>query len=574
MLKDRFANEPHSLTCRVIFQNMPDRRNPIKPLIVQSDMTLLLETGNDAFESARDELAAFAEMVKSPEYVHTYKITPLSLWNAASAGISPEAVIGVLARFSKYPIAEIVPARIRQIGERYGKIKIIRDGEDLCIHADDEFTMAQMAAEKSVAQCFLAPPRGNTVSIDPNSRGRVKQALMAISLPAEDLAGYGEADSLDFGLNADRGFSPRDYQLASVSAFHAGGKGGHGVIVLPCGAGKTIVGILAMAEFRTETLILTTSVTAARQWAGELLDKTSLTADRIGEYSGEKKEIRPVTVSTYQILGAKDSNEERRHFDLFSRRNWGLIVYDEVHALPAPVFRMTAELQAKRRLGLTATLVREDGLEGDVFALIGPKRHEVGWKVLEGKGWIAEADCFEIRVPMPPDLRMPYAVAPRREKFRIASENPAKLPVVRRLAEKHGGAHILVIGTYLEQLERIAAALNAPLITGKTGNKERMELYGQFRNGAIKTLVASKVANFAIDLPDANVAIEVSGGFGSRQEEAQRLGRILRPKQGENRAFFYALVSAETREEEFSAHRQLFLVEQGYRYNILDGGME
>jgi len=550
------------------------RHESFKPLIVQSDMTLLLETDNDAYESARDELATFAEMVKSPEYIHTYKITPLSLWNAASAGISPEAAIDVLYRHSKYPVAEIVLARIRQIGERYGKIKIIKDGNDLRIYADDEFIMAQMAAEKSVAQYFLAPPRGNTVSIDPSRRGHIKQALMAISLPAEDLAGYGEADKLDFALNVDNGFSPRDYQLSAVSAFHAGGKGGHGVIVLPCGAGKTVVGIVAMAELQTETLILTTSVTAVRQWIFELLDKTTLVAGRLGEYSGEKKDIRPVTISTYQILSAKNHAEERKHFELFFRRNWGLIIYDEVHTLPAPVFRATAELQAKRRLGLTATLVREDGLEGDVFALIGPKRHEMGWKVLEGKGWIAEADCFEIRVPMPPELRMPYAIAPKRDKFRIAAENPNKLHIIRQLAKKHSDGHILIIGTYLNQLEHIAAALNAPLLTGKTGTKERMELYGQFRNGVIKTLVVSKVANFAVDLPDANVAIEVSGSFGSRQEEAQRLGRILRPKQGSNRANFYALVSAGTREEEFSAHRQLFLVEQGYRYNILDGGME
>ena len=542
-----------------------------KPLIVQSDMTLLLETGNESYESARDEIAAFAEMIKSPEYIHTYKITPLSLWNAASAGVSSNTVIDTLKKFSKYPVAETVCIRVRQIGERYGKIKIIKDGGGLYLHTDDEFIMAQIAAEKSVVKYFLSEPHGNVVSIDPKYRGHIKQALIAISLPAEDLAGYGESDGLDFTLNTTGGFSPRDYQLAAVSAFRANGKGDHGVIVLPCGAGKTIVGIAAMAEFQTETLILTTSVTALRQWIGELLDKTNLTAGQIGEYSGEKKEIRPVTVSTYQIISAKDRSEEQKHFELFSRRNWGFIIYDEVHTLPAPVFRITAELQAKRRLGLTATLVREDGLEGDVFALIGPKRHEMNWKVLEGKGWIAEAECFEIRIPMPPELRMPYAVAPKRDKFRIAAENPNKLRIIRRLMEKHNGAYILIIGVYLEQLECIAAELNAPLLTGKTSNNERTELYEQFRKGIIKTLVVSKVANFAIDLPDANVAVEVSGSFGSRQEEAQRLGRILRPKQGDNRAYFYTVVSADTREEEFSAHRQLFLVEQGYQYKIIDG---
>jgi len=550
---------------------MPKQKETYKPLIVQSDMTLLLETGNESYESARDEIAAFAEMLKSPEYIHTYKITPLSLWNAASAGVSPDAAIATLEKFSKYPVAETVCIRIRQIGDRYGKIKIIKEGGALYLCADDEFIMAQIAAEKSVVKYFAAAPSGNSVAIDPKYRGHIKQALMAISLPAEDLAGYGASDGLDFSLNTAGGFSPRDYQLAAVSAFRAKGKGDHGVVVLPCGAGKTIVGIVAMAEFQTETLILTTSITAARQWIGELLDKTNLTAEQIGEYSGEKKEICPVTVSTYQILSAKDKNEQQKHFELFSRRNWGFIVYDEVHTLPAPVFRITAELQAKRRLGLTATLVREDGLEGDVFALIGPKRHEMNWKVLEGKGWIAEAECFEIRIPMPPQLRMPYAVAPKRDKFRIAAENPNKLNVIRQLMKRHEGAHILIIGVYLEQLEQIAAELGAPLLTGKTANRDRAQLYGQFRCGAIKTLVVSKVANFAIDLPDANVAIEISGSFGSRQEEAQRLGRILRPKQGENRAYFYTVVSADTREEEFSAHRQLFLVEQGYQYKITDG---
>jgi DNA excision repair protein ERCC-3 len=544
-----------------------------KPLIVQSDMTLLLETDNESYETARDELASFAEMVKSPEYIHTYQITPLSLWNAASAGISPDMVLEALSKFTKYPIAQVVSSRIRQIGEQYGKIKILKDGNSLFLQTDDEFIMAQIAAEKTVAKYFITEPSGNIVSITPRYRGHIKQALMAISLPAEDLAGYGEADKLDFGLNTASGFLPRDYQLAAVSAFRAGGKGDHGVIVLPCGAGKTIVGITAMAEFQTETLILTTSITAARQWMDELLDKTSLTAAQIGEYSGERKEILPVTIATYQILSAKDKNEEQKHFELFSKRNWGFIIYDEVHTLPAPVFRVTAELQAKRRLGLTATLVREDGLEGDVFALIGPKRHEMGWKVLENKGWIAEAECFEIRIPMPPELRMPYAVASRRDKFRIAAENPDKLHIIRQLLHQHKDAHVLIIGVYLEQLESIAAELNAPLLTGKSKNRERMALYEVFRNGEINTLVVSKVANFAIDLPDANVAIEVSGSFGSRQEEAQRLGRILRPKQGDNKAYFYTIVSSQTREEEFSAHRQLFLVEQGYRYGILDGGL-
>jgi len=397
---------------------------------------------------------------------------------------------------------------------------------------------------------------------------------MAAQFPPEDTAGYGEADKLSCALKTSGGFSPRDYQMAAVRAFRANGKGDHGVIVLPCGAGKTIVGMEAMAQLNTETLILTTSITAVRQWIAELLDKTELTSEQIGEYSGEKKEICPVTVSTYQIISAKDRNEKQKHFELFSKRNWGFIIYDEVHTLPAPVFRITAELQAKRRLGLTATLVREDRLEGDVFALIGPKRHEMSWKVLEGKGWIAQAECFEIRIPMPEDLRMPYAVAEKRERFRIAAENPLKLNIIRRLMKKHPDAHILIIGVYIDQLTRIAAELDVPLLTGKAKNKEREALYTAFRTGEIKTLVVSKVANFAVDLPDANVAIEISGSFGSRQEEAQRLGRILRPKPEENKAYFYTVVSAETREEEFSAHRQLFLVEQGYPYTIIDGEVD
>lgn len=540
-----------------------------KPLIVQSDMTLLLETNNESYEIVRDAISAFAEMEKSPEYIHTYRITPLSLWNAASAGLTGEQVIAQLTEYSKYPVSETVLARVRQISERYGKVRMVKDDEKLYLETDDPLIMAQLAVENSVSQYFIEDPAQGRVQINAAYRGHIKQALLDIQLPPEDLAGYAEASALAFKLNPGS-FAPRDYQLAAVSAFRVGGKGDHGVLVLPCGAGKTIVGIVAAAALQTETLVLTTSITAARQWIAEMLDKTTLTADMIGEYSGEKKEIKPVTVSTYQIISSRNRNEEQTHFELFSRRNWGFIIYDEVHTLPAPVFRITAELQAKRRLGLTATLVREDGKEKDVFALIGPKRHEVSWKDLEGKGWIAQASCFEIRVSMPDELRMPYAVASRRDKFRIAAENPNKLHVIRRLITEHPGAHILIIGVYIEQLEYIAKALDTPLITGKTRNAEREELYAKFKSGEVSLLVVSKVANFAIDLPDANVAVEVSGSFGSRQEEAQRLGRILRPKQGENKAYFYTVVSRDTREEEFSAHRQLFLVEQGYPYHIVD----
>lgn len=540
-----------------------------KPLIVQSDMTLLLETNNASYESARDELSAFAEMVKSPEYIHTYKMTPISLWNAASAGVKSADVLVSLEKYSKYPISETVISRLKQISDRYGKVRIRKEAGDFLLETDDEFIMAQLCAEKSVFKFFIDAPQDNRVKFDAAFRGHIKQALMNIQFPPEDLAGYAVGEELNFSLKNDI-FQPRDYQLAAVSGFRAKGKGDHGVVVLPCGAGKTIVGITAMAELKTETLILTTSITAIRQWIGELAHKTDIEAELIGEYSGEKKEIKPVTVSTYQIISARDSNGEQKHFKLFSERNWGFIIYDEVHTLPAPVFRITAELQAKRRLGLTATLVREDGHETDVFALIGPKRHEMGWKVLEGQGWIAQAECFEVRIPLPDALKMPYAVAPKREKFRVASENPDKITIINKLIAKHVDAHILIIGVYLEQLEYISQKLSAPLITGKTKNKEREMLYKRFKDGEITVLVVSKVANFAIDLPDANVAIEVSGSFGSRQEEAQRLGRILRPKKGENKAYFYTIVSRDTREEEFSMHRQLFLAEQGYPYKIID----
>lgn len=540
-----------------------------KPLIVQSDMTLLLETNNASYESARDELSAFAEMVKSPEYIHTYKMTPISLWNAASAGVKSADVLVSLEKYSKYPISETVISRLKQISDRYGKVRIRKEAGDFLLETDDEFIMAQLCAEKSVFKFFIDAPQDNRVKFDAAFRGHIKQALMNIQFPPEDLAGYAVGEELNFSLKNDI-FQPRDYQLAAVSGFRAKGKGDHGVVVLPCGAGKTIVGITAMAELKTETLILTTSITAIRQWIGELAHKTDIEAELIGEYSGEKKEIKPVTVSTYQIISARDSNGEQKHFKLFSERNWGFIIYDEVHTLPAPVFRITAELQAKRRLGLTATLVREDGHETDVFALIGPKRHEMGWKVLEGQGWIAQAECFEVRIPLPDALKMPYAVAPKREKFRVASENPDKITIINKLIAKHVDAHILIIGVYLEQLEYISQKLSAPLITGKTKNKEREMLYNRFKDGEITVLVVSKVANFAIDLPDANVAIEVSGSFGSRQEEAQRLGRILRPKKGENKAYFYTIVSRDTREEEFSMHRQLFLAEQGYPYKIID----
>jgi DNA excision repair protein ERCC-3 len=540
-------------------------------LIVQSDMTVLLETDHPLYEEARDALSAFAEMVKSPEYIHTYKLTQLSLWNAASAGLEPERVIEELRRFAKHDPPQIVVSRVQDWGRRYGRVKLLMENGRFILRCDDKYIAAELENTKAVAKYLTDRLDERTFTADITYRGHVKQALILAEYPAEDLAGYPAAAPLAFGLRdtalSGQAFTLRPYQAEAADLFHASGeaRGGHGVIVLPCGAGKTIVGMSVMAKLQTETLILTTATTALRQWIAELTDKTSLTAGQIGEYSGDKKEIRPVTVSTYQILSASE-----KHRELIDSRQWGLIIYDEVHTLPAPVFRMTAELQSKRRLGLTATLIREDELQSDVFTLIGPKRYEVPWKILEKNGYIAKAECFEVRVPLTESARMDYAVADKRRKFRIAAENPNKLRPLQELLEKHAGRHVLVIGLYIDQLAFIAETLNAPIITGKTKSGKRDELYQRFRDGEFSVIIVSKVANYAIDLPDANVAIEISGTFGSRQEEAQRLGRILRPKSGENRAWFYTLVTSDTVEEGFAAHRQLFLAEQGYPYSVVN----
>ena len=540
-------------------------------IIVQSDLTILLETEHPQYEDARDVLSGFAEMVKSPEYIHTYKLTQLSLWNATSSGLSPEKVVVALRRFSKHDIPQIVLSRVMDWGRRYGRVKLLNEDGTFILRCDDKYIAAELENTKAVAKYLRQRLDEVTFKADIAFRGHIKQALILAEYPAEDLAGYHEASPLSFHLRntalSQHPFHLRPYQSEAADLFHAKGEahGGHGVIVLPCGAGKTIVGMAAIEKLQTETLVLTTAISAVRQWITELIDKTTLTADQIGEYSGDKKEIRPITISTYQILSASE-----KHRELINSREWGLIVYDEVHMLPAPVFRMTAELQSKRRLGLTATLIREDGLQSDVFTLIGPKRYEVPWKVLEKTGYIAKAECFEVRVPLLESNRMEYAIANKRQKFRVAAENPNKFPVLQRLLKEHNGRHILVIGLYISQLTEIAELLNAPLITGKTKNSKRDELYQRFRDGEIPVIVVSKVANYAIDLPDANVAIEISGSFGSRQEEAQRLGRILRPKPGENRAWFYTLVTSDTVEEGFAAHRQLFLVEQGYPYNVIN----
>lgn len=552
--------------------------NPSNPLIIQSDKSVLLEVNNDRYEEARDMLARFAELEKSPEHIHTYRITPLSLWNAAAAGLNADAIIAALHEYSKYDVPGNVIVDIREYVSRYGRLKLVRgDRErDLWLISDDPSLIVEVMHHKMLKPFILAQLGPTTLKIDPAQRGSIKQALIRFGYPAEDLAGYVEGAELPINLlswtRSGQPFSLRPYQREAAEVFYAGGKehGGSGVIVLPCGAGKTMVGMAVMAKLQCATLVLTPSTVAARQWRAELLDKTDLREDDIGEYSGQVKEVRPVTLTTYQIITyRKRKGMPFPHFAIFNQRDWGLIIYDEVHLLPAPVFRITAEIQARRRLGLTATLVREDGHEEDVFALIGPKKYDVPWKDLEHQGWIATAECHEVRIPLPDDQRMLYAIADSREKITIAANNPAKLPVLQMLLEKHREDSVLIIGTYLEQLQKIARLINAPLITGRTGVKRREQLFRQLREGEISVLVISKVGNFSIDLPDVNVAIQVSGTFGSRQEEAQRLGRILRPKRNGLVAHFYTLVSRDTREQEFAARRQLFLTEQGYRYEIL-----
>ena len=550
---------------------------PDNPLIVQSDRTLLLEVANPAFERVRDELARFAELVKSPEHIHTYRITPLSLWNASASGVACGDMIETLNTWSKYPVPQNLLQEIEDHGTRYGKLRLVAKGDRLALEMDDRGLFWELENQKSLQGLLAEPyPDERGIFLNTGMRGEVKLQLIRLGHPVQDMAGYKPGDPLAFELaptllQNGRPFGLRPYQQAAVDVFHAGGgpDGGAGVLVLPCGAGKTVIGIGCMGSLQTHTLILTTNGTAVKQWKQELLDKTTLTEEQVGLYTGDTKEIRPVTIATYQILTYRRSKTGPfEHFKLFAAANWGLVIYDEVHMLPAPVFRAVAELQAKRRLGLTATLVREDGKEEDVFSLIGPKRVDVPWKMLEKDGFIATAHCLEIRVPLPTDERMEYAVADQRQRFRIASENSLKMAVMDELLAGHPNDNILIIGQYLEQLRIIGERLEAPVLTGQTPEKEREVLFRQFREGQLRVLIVSKVANFAIDLPDASVAIQVSGTFGSRQEEAQRLGRILRPKGDRNLSYFYSLISSETTEQEFARNRQLFLTEQGYRYLI------
>lgn len=557
--------------------------NPQNPLIVQGDKTILLEVDNERYESARDALARFAELEKSPEYVHTYRVTPLSLWNAAAAGLTAAHIVGDLEEFAKYPLPDNVRVDIADYISRYGRTKLVLEEGRMLLVSDDAPLMAELQGHKLVAPLIQERVSATKFRIDPAQRGHIKQILLQIGYPLEDLAGYVEGAHLEFALRdtgqfTDEPFVLRQYQMEAGDVFYASGAahGGSGVIVLPCGAGKTMVGMAAMERLQCATLILTPSTVAIRQWIHELLDKTTLTEDQIGEYSGLRKDIKPVTITTYQILTyhprrrtGRSLRSEFPHFSLFDQLNWGLIIYDEVHLLPAPIFRITAEIQARRRLGMTATLIREDGREGDVFSLVGPKRYDVPWKDLEAQGWIATAECHEIRIPLSDDRRMEYALIEPRQKYRYSVENPAKVDVLRQLLRKHKDDTVLIIGQYLDQLDRIAKAIDAPLITGKTPVRQREKLFEKLRQGELQRLVLSKVGNFAIDLPDANVCIQVSGTFGSRQEEAQRLGRILRPKRNGLLAHFYALVTHDTVDQTFAANRQKFLTEQGYRYDIL-----
>ena len=564
--------------------------NPSNPLIVQSDRTILLEVDHPLHAEARDAVAQFAELEKSPEHIHTYRLSPLSLWNAAAGGMTAQMIIELLISYSKYDIPANIIFEIREYIGRYGRIKLFRDGDALLLTSNDVALIAEIMHHKRTQPFLLRQLDAYTLQINAARRGHIKQALIHIGFPAEDLAGYTDGSPLPMKLRPvtaeGKTFEPRAYQYGASAAFYAGGApgGGSGVIVLPCGAGKTIVGLVTMADIQRATLILSPNTIAVRQWIQEIIDKTDVPPEMIGEYTGDRKEICPITVSTYQILTYRRPRTKEQannalneageddfpHFSLFTSYDWGLIIYDEVHLLPAPVFRITAEIQARRRLGLTATLVREDHREADVFSLIGPKKYDVPWRELERQGWIATAECHEIRVGMTEDEQLNYAVAEEREKYRIAAESPEKFNVVRFLTERHRDDQVLIIGQYIDQLKVLAEELDAPLLMGKTSNKLREKLYEQFRRGEIKRLVVSKVANFAIDLPDANVAIQVSGTFGSRQEEAQRLGRILRPKQDGGLAYFYSIVTRDTRDQEFSANRQLFLTEQGYRYVIED----
>ncbi|MDP3968111.1 MAG: DEAD/DEAH box helicase [Nocardioides sp.] len=536
------------------------------PLIVQSDKTLLLEIDHERAQDCRKAIAPFAELERSPEHIHTYRLTPLGLWNARAAGYDAEQVVDTLLAYSRYSVPHALLVDVAETMARYGRLRLAKHPvHGLTLTTTDRPVLEEVLRAKRIAGMLGERLDPDTVAVHPSERGNLKQALLKIGWPAEDHAGYvdGEAHAIEL---REEGWTLRDYQRDAADSFWYGGSG---VVVLPCGAGKTIVGAAAMALAGATTLILVTNTVSARQWKAELLRRTTLTEDEIGEYSGARKEVRPVTIATYQVLTMRRKGVYP-HLELLDARDWGLIVYDEVHLLPAPIFRMTADLQARRRIGLTATLVREDGRESDVFSLIGPKRYDAPWKDIESQGWIAPADCVEVRVTLPEGERLAYATAEAEERYRLASCTAVKTKVAQRLVEQHRGQPTLVIGQYLDQLDELAAALDAPVIKGDTTVKERERLYEAFRTGEIELLVVSKVANFSVDLPGAEVAIQVSGSFGSRQEEAQRLGRLLRPKDEGRTARFYAVVARDTVDADFAQNRQRFLAEQGYAYRIVD----
>ena len=534
------------------------------PLIVQSDRTVLLETDHPRAKDARHELAIFAELERAPEHIHTYRITRLGLWNARAAGHDAEFIIDSLKRWSKYPVPEGVEREIRSTIDRYGKLVIDRDEDGLRLSGATPSILIEVASNRKISE-LLDERLENAYRVKDWARGQLKQELLKLGWPAEDNAGFTPGTPFELSLDQSL-WHLRDYQKEAVAKFELGGSG---VVVLPCGAGKTLVGAATMAEIKTNTLILVTNTVSARQWRDELLARTSLKEEDIAEYSGSTKDIGPVTIATYQILTTKRKGEFA-HLELLNARDWGLIIYDEVHLLPAPIFKMTADLQARRRLGLTATLVREDGRESDVFSLIGPKRFDAPWKDIEAQGYIAPASCYEVRVSLPDEVRMDYAIADQDARFRIAATADAKMPIIKELLKKHKGEPTLIIGQYLDQIEEVSQGLGIPKLTGETPIDEREQLFAKFRRGELSALVVSKVANFSIDLPEASVAIQISGAFGSRQEEAQRLGRLLRPKANGRSASFYTLVARDTVEQDFAQNRQRFLAEQGYSYEILD----
>lgn len=547
------------------------------PLIVQSDKSLLLEVDHPRADDARRAIAPFAELERAPEHVHTYRLTPLGLWNARAAGHDAEQVVNTLIEYSRYPVPHALLIDVAETMSRYGRLTLAQHPtHGLVLEATDRAVLAEVLKSKRTAGLVGDRIDDTAVVVHPSERGHLKQVLVKLGWPAEDLAGYVDGEKHAIALSPTtpprtEGEEPkpwemRPYQAQAVDGFWHGGSG---VVVLPCGAGKTIVGAGAMARSGTTTLILVTNTVSARQWRDELVRRTTLTEDEIGEYSGARKEIKPVTIATYQVLTTKRKGVYT-HLELLDARDWGLVVYDEVHLLPAPIFRMTADLQARRRLGLTATLVREDGREDEVFSLIGPKRYDAPWKDIEAQGYIAPADCVEVRLTLPESDRMTYAVAEPEDKYRLAATAAGKNRVVEQIVAQHPDDQVLVIGQYLDQLEELSQHLDAPLITGATTVRERQRLFDAFRTGEISRLVVSKVANFSIDLPEASVAIQVSGSFGSRQEEAQRLGRVMRPKSDGRTAHFYAVVARDTVDQDFAAHRQRFLAEQGYAYRIVD----